>query len=163
VSATSGQAGGGARQPVEQRAADRDGLIAVGADGRDHGWIVVAQPLRGQVDAMIQEGGEQGMSLGDERGFLAGSVAGRGPQQRGQGRTGVLDGRVEMTAAQRRVAGGLAPARPPPRINQVTAGSVRVKLGRHLGPEHHGHHGRDELSAARAADGPELGPVSRAW
>ena len=118
MSATSGQAGISGRQAVEQRAADRDGLIAVSADGRDHSWIVVTQPLRGQVDAVIQEGGEQGTSLGDERGFLAGSVAGRGPQQRGQGRASVLDGRVEIRAAQRRVAGGLAHARPLRRLTR---------------------------------------------
>jgi len=45
----------------------------------------------------------------------------------------------------------------------VTAGSVRVIHGRHLGPERHEHHGRDELSAAHAAAGPDLGPVSGAW
>jgi len=47
-------------------------------------------------------------------------------------------------------------------ISQVTAGSVRVKLGRHLGPDRHGHHGRDELPGAGTADGPGLSPVSRA-
>jgi hypothetical protein len=65
----------------------------------------VAQSLRGHVDAAIQEGAEQGASLSDERRCFAGSVAGLGPQQCGQGRASALDGRVEIRAARRRRVG----------------------------------------------------------
>jgi hypothetical protein len=56
------------------------------------------------------------------------------------------DGHVEGLPAQHRALGDLAHAGTPAQACQVTAGSVSVMLGRHLGLERHGHHGRDTLT-----------------